>query len=481
MPTPGPNRERPEASPLEGDDEPTADQDAFNAFMGVKQTEPNTTKTGEPDDGESGGEKIGNRSTASPKGKKAKQRQPRASAVSHSPSTPTPSRVRWWLLAVIVALLAVIVAAAGILWWRSRETAATPTVAVDSGRPPADAPFRQWKLNPGCPDCKLAADDTSFYVASPYATVEAYDLASGTRKWSASLSFRPNQLHVRSGTVLVGTGPADKVQSASIDAMSGQVRWEREGLFKPPTDPAAPTLLMETATADTSTTHLVDIAGGQERWKTPGVPWTVCGDVAVVGDSGSVRAVSMTDGIERWKAAVSDPSNVSCTGTVVAALADTYAVAFDRGQGQQLWRKDIATSALVAAGDLVLMGGQELVAVDATTGADRWTAPGGDFLLGARMVGKDKLAVFGVGASLRNRADGQPIVTLPGDDPDLPAVVETTAGYLHRESPDRVTLRHPTTFESKWSFTAVGGVRAMASGDGRLVVLDEKGDLVGYS
>jgi outer membrane protein assembly factor BamB len=128
----------------------------------------------------------------------------------------------------------------------------------------------------------------------------------------------------------------------------------------------------------------------------------VAGDVVVVGGDGTLEAIDARDGDRLWADPVDGTVNAVAVveDLVYADVADGTLAAINRLEGNVRWRyesEDALTGPPVVTGDVVYVGGSELRAVDATTGAVQWTAS-----TTADVSAVDQLAVaagrvFGVG------------------------------------------------------------------------------------
>ncbi|RCK70699.1 hypothetical protein DT076_04640 [Desertihabitans brevis] len=202
------------------------------------------------------------------------------------------------------------------------------------------------------------------------------------------------------------------------------------------------------------TVTALDVATGAERWRAAldsdltGTP-VVCGDVVVAADAvPGLHAFDAATGAERWRWTPPEPvQTVGCdAGLVVLTDLEGDRHGIDAGDGTTRWRvagpSTVRTVAVVSG--LVVLGTADGVeALDAATGESRWSQPeapltlleAGGHLVLARPAGLDVLT-----------PDGQRVAEVPvdlaglGGSARLSAVedglwVLTAAGTLTRVGP----------------------------------------------
>ena len=211
----------------------------------------------------------------------------------------------------------------------------------------------------------------------------AVDRRTGERRWSYAAGIAPAAPVVVDETVYVV-----RKRLLALDAVTGELRWEADGVSE----------YMETVAATPETVYAesdgalyaVDPADGSVRWETPldqGTYTTpVVGDesVFVAGSDGLLQAVGK-DGTERWSQMV--PGNQAAPaladGTVyVVADEGDYLDALDADTGERRFRTGLGPTVdhrPAVGGDAVyLLGyddGAALFVVDAASGELRRTVP----------------------------------------------------------------------------------------------------------
>lgn len=222
---------------------------------------------------------------------------------------------------------------------------------------PTGAPKRSaWKFAPG----GRAASVSSTVVTSPivlggrvYAgahdgLLRAFDAATGSVHWSAVLGHRAPDPLVLGSQVFATTG----AQLVALDAGTGAEQW-RTGVL----DASSPVALRDEASA-----------------------------LVIVRARGQVRAFDPRDGRERWHYTVGDsvgPLSVTDEGLVLGSrlvfegLGSAFAL--DARTGAQRWSVSTNTAGRAATpthkglGYRVTGTGRELVCVDLATGARAWS------------------------------------------------------------------------------------------------------------
>lgn len=233
------------------------------------------------------------------------------------------------------------------------------------------------------------------FTASPRGTLHAVELASGTERWNyrtgTDMQFTP-AVHDR----LVFTLGRDNV--TALDAESGNVEWQfvASGTgFSRQYGANSPTFhdgtLIATTGVTNDTVFALDVESGEELWRfasephvsTPAVDdsgvYLVSEDERPGTGDGVLFALDVESGEERWRSELNfdtysypslDDTRVYC-GTGDGAL-----FALDKLTGAEQWRVDTGlaarSSAVVAAGTVVIRATTDIIAVDAATGTENW-------------------------------------------------------------------------------------------------------------
>lgn len=350
-------------------------------------------------------------------------------------SNPQPARYRR-LMTVTLSLLFVVL-----------QLAAAPREPSNGVRHPVLA----WRLQTGGPvRSSPAIADGTVYVGGTDGRVYAIDVASGAELWTASIggavastpalstdrvfvSTRSNDVialdrrfgkevwRARTGpdiathpggehwdyfsssptlagdALFVGSGDG---RLHALRAGSGTTIWtfKADGRIR-----GSPRVKDGTAIFGTirGSVYAVSIADGRERWRFETDGYRIdsaaagfdrtsviaapvfFGDLVYIGSrDGRFYALSFADGRERWRTKF-EPSWVIAAaavsnGAVIVATSDAQCVvAMDATTGQERWRFDAKARVLsspLVTGDLVQVGLESgaMVALDANTGAERW-------------------------------------------------------------------------------------------------------------
>jgi len=143
------------------------------------------------------------------------------------------------------------------------------------------------------------------------------------------------------------------------------------------------------------TLHAIDLATGTQRWSaalrtnSTGSPLLLDGHVLVATDDG-LHSIAMADGSLAWKTSATQPlkgSPVLTGGHVLVAAEDGSVSAVDPATGAILWSVDIGAgvdTSSAASADTVVVGTQtgQVVALSTTDGTLLWRTDTGD---GARV------------------------------------------------------------------------------------------------
>lgn len=243
----------------------------------------------------------------------------------------------------------------------------------------------RWTFEPGGDLVLLGVADGLAYVntMSDYSAAEGFTLyalsaETGEKEWEAEVGA-PSEIHLRGDAVFVASDGA--IRAFGID---GTKRWERRADVESIAGIRDGALVAD----GTSSVTAFDIIDGSERWAFTDedvvvTDAVVSGDVAYVAEYGSISAFGLEDGEHRWRSAEHDAQHYYVAG--------------------------------VADGAVYTSGGKGVVAVDAATGADRWTWSDGASAIYAErwndalyVSGASRLAAIGTDGEerWRFRADG---------------------------------------------------------------------------
>jgi outer membrane protein assembly factor BamB len=240
----------------------------------------------------------------------------------------------------------------------------------------------------------------------------AFDLATGRQRWGpVKTPFDPGETSVASvpvlgdGLVFVVYHDGDPVTRRpdmvqALDAGTGAVRWSYTGGHTDFGDPPELCVAGDAVVANTGG-RLVALDGttGAERWSYKDAAFytspafgagLVCtGSNQLVAGNTTVLAVDAATGKARWRTASDSPSNVTRTRmTVARGVVYRYGwdghgvVALELATGRQLWSASGGVTdhglPLMVSGDTVYstttdVVSRTMIALDAATGANRWT------------------------------------------------------------------------------------------------------------
>ncbi|MFD4623049.1 PQQ-binding-like beta-propeller repeat protein [Streptomyces sp. NPDC058475] len=287
-----------------------------------------------------------------------------------------PSRRRFLGLTAGVAGVAVL--GGGTAWWLSRDGGGSSdaTTGADGGArggaapaeenfttPPAGtAPQPLWHKSVAedsiSPDLALLTHDGLLLISGD--PLVAYDVKTGRARWSKKGVCRPGaQLLFHGGKLFLSDGEYDGVLVAR-DVSTGEEAW-RSRLGK--------TLTVQDTIAIDNKNVYVTVSDSSDTQ-------------SATKDRTAVAAISHTTGKKVWLQKRDwGTKDYDVQGTVsgkylVYADSSYNLTARDTATGEQLWTKkvgdDWSWQPTVAAG-LVFLPGEKLTAVDAETGATRWT------------------------------------------------------------------------------------------------------------
>ncbi|MEP6638084.1 MAG: PQQ-binding-like beta-propeller repeat protein [Chloroflexota bacterium] len=288
---------------------------------------------------------------------------------------------------------------------------------VMPGPGPLAAPVVAWSFDASAPiGSSVAVVGGVVYLVGSNGTVHALDLGTGHERWKVALGVEAHSSPtVIDGLVIVGTD--DGVHA--LRAADGTAAWSTPGI-----GPVGGALAVTEETgvfADgTGTVGAIDIRTGKLTWKRDeGAPDTrsvaTDGQVAIVGiDGGTIIALSLADGTERWRTGPGDPAGVGsptiADGRVFAATGlgsegpgTHHLVALDLATGKLLWRyaspKDVAVYTPAISDGRAIVDGEDstVTALDPATGKVVWTSPA---------PGVDEVVAAVVGATVYSASNG---------------------------------------------------------------------------
>ena len=191
---------------------------------------------------------------------------------------------------------------------------------------------------------------------------------SPTEKFTINSGFRDWSPAVLVGTTIIGGNSSNRGGLVAIDAVAGKLKWA----FRP-TGTASGNPFVATAPAVSgglviapmgNTLMAVTIATGREAWRGPATAQSAAvavdgGMAFVLGEDANFHALDAATGREKW--AVPFPRSGSCGSVPVARGGSVY----------------ISRNVVVRAGDANRSAEyrRRLVALDASTGQERWQYP----------------------------------------------------------------------------------------------------------
>jgi outer membrane protein assembly factor BamB len=301
------------------------------------------------------------------------------------------------------------------------------------------------------------------------APVEKFTVNPGHRDWAPT---------VLAGTTIIGGNSSNRGGLFAVDTIAGKLKWA----FRP-TVTASDNPFVATAPAVSgglaivpmgNTLVAVTIATGREAWRGPATAQSAAvaadgGLVFVLGEDASFHALDAATGRERW--AVPFPARGSCESVPVATGGSVYVsrnvlvkaadaiqpaqyfrhlVALDASTGEERWRYPAAPAgtvgvcideAFVAGGTYFAVSGVTLYAIDLATGRDVWPAVevrapidgrerafplAGLVDAGDGLVGVTKVAVVAF-----EKATGRPAWQIPGQYSENSPSTAVAGGVLY--------------------------------------------------
>ncbi len=195
-------------------------------------------------------------------------------------------------------------------------------------------------------------------------------------------------------TLYLATGDAFTGILVALDTVTGSLIWKAQ--TNSTTDDTNFSIAQNTIYMLTDDNFVVayNTRDGSRRWQSPvkiltaGVPdrfpLANASGVYVGGSDGVITALSPADGSLLWTFQAGGDIGAGLAlgaGVVYAGAADQHLYALNAADGSRLWRftAEIELRAPAVAGDvLYISNGDNLTAIDAHTGAQRWQAPTGD-------------------------------------------------------------------------------------------------------
>jgi outer membrane protein assembly factor BamB len=301
-----------------------------------------------------------------------------------------------------------------------------PTHAGGAGRAlPAVAPVQRWKAAlPAGIRFPVAAGD-AVYVSNG-GVIVAVDAATGAERWRFDLEVAPSVAGANPPAVVGGTvyAAAHDGTVVALDAVTGVARWSHETNGTVTTAVAVAGGFVFVGTTE-GVLYALDAATGADRWSASTGPISlsspaVTGDTVFVGGGGNtLYALEVATGAVRWNQAVKAgmqsvavggdlavASGINTSNSVLLVALDaksgdarwqgqtiaelppaivgntvfvaggTTVTALDGAHGSRIWNVDARLHIVdfAVAGDALLVCRKDgaLIAVDATSGEERW-------------------------------------------------------------------------------------------------------------
>jgi outer membrane protein assembly factor BamB len=369
--------------------------------------------------------------------------------------------------------------------------ALTTFAPVEMGRAPQWAvPMRALASSPP------AVADGRVFVRDRNGTVSAVDAATGAALWRADVGGGPTGIDfapvVDRGVVYVSGGDwalSQQPTVVALDAATGVRRWEgavgASGLGGFPI-----TVADDDVYIDGDQFVALDRETGARRWTAPvgntttsgySQPSVTADTVFVGGGDGQVHAFDRRTGRPRWSVPAGDHSTLGAGPTVAVSGALVYVVsagtaavpfgddktsgrlqALDAATGAERWSQPLAGlpafgSSPAVYGAAVYVAADELKAFDATTGVPRWSAPSGGttpysfvplrVVNGAVLVpgGDGRLHAVDAATGVPRWSVGgtSPCTQRRGCDPPVPVPPAVAGGVLYLASGDARLYAYP--------------------------------------
>ena len=313
------------------------------------------------------------------------------------------------------------------------------------------------------------AQTTSAIAPLRTAPIEKFTVNPGFRDWAPT---------VLAGTTIIGGNSSNRGGLFAVDAIAGKLKWT----FRPtgtasgnPFVATAPAVSGNLAIAPMGNTLIaVTIATGREAWRGPATALQAAvaadgGMAFVLGEDASFHALDAATGREKWTSPF--PSRGSCRSLPVASGGSVYVsrnvvvkagdanrpaeyyrhlVALDASTGEERWRypaSPVGTTgmcvdrAIVTGETYFAVSGQTLYAINLTTGRDLWPpvevrAPidGRDrsfALAGLVDAGAVLIGVTPVALMAFDKATGRPAWQVPGQYRENAPSTAVAGGVLY--------------------------------------------------
>ncbi|MFF2348240.1 PQQ-binding-like beta-propeller repeat protein [Kitasatospora sp. NPDC058115] len=300
-----------------------------------------------------------------------------------APHEPRPHRTdRRRLLLSVAAGLGALAVPAGARWWAVRDNARGPRI---------------WEAATGGRVVPSADPRGNVHVAGYDGGVRALDPRTGAVRWAAAVgpadaAAQRGGWPLAEGAGVVCVYSTTRVQV--LDAASGEPRWETavSDAGEAPAPPGVAVAGDSVILVDGASLRSFDAATGRALWSGPptvsGTPLVAGDTVYVPGRSAGLLAFDLRSGEQRWEQgavdAVLDPPAVHAglvhlvdTGRTDRTGASSAALALEAATGRVLWKRTQLRGPIgpvVAGGTVCLLSGKQLLALDAATGDERWTA-----------------------------------------------------------------------------------------------------------
>ena len=301
--------------------------------------------------------------------------------------------------------------------WGAFQSDAAHTGYVPDVAGPGRHPDVNWRTDTwGLRTSPVVSDDTVYFVSGlRHKHVHALDVETGEEHWRSPVDGRDEHVLVAAdGTVYAGL---DRLYA--LDAETGETRWDdprtvREGIAVADGRVVAPSESVERIRA-------FDAATGDELWdqRIPGhstsataVPAVHDGSVYVPVHE-EVFALDLETGERDWRRSAGDRTGGPPTATADHLYVPTESglLALDSSNGDEVWQQAgrfrggspaVGGETLYAAGRIP-KGEQQVpgvIALDATTGEERWRVEPPEFEPGSPVVTDDLVYVAADGTQL---------------------------------------------------------------------------------
>ena len=281
---------------------------------------------------------------------------------------------------------------------------------------------------------------------------------------------------VRTDLAVVGDlviAPSDNGVLHALSIVDGSERWS----FRPGTSMTGPTVANGAVyvTDGTGTVRAVDLATGTERWRSTspinGATSSVAADGAFfvgTGD-GQIQSLELASGAQRWRATISTDGQPAgapayADGMVYAGTTQGL-VALRAATGDLVWRLDLGGDpfgSIVIADGVAYVGpgadvaGGHLRAVDAKTGQLRWMVDEG--LSSPSVTGSTAVSVGAGGiVSARDTATGQERWRFVNSGTNRAPAIANGTVYLPADTEQRIYALDAATGNVFWQSSVVGG------------------------